>query len=159
MMNYSKQRLGIYAGSFAPFHVGHLDIVKQAAEVFDGVLVAQGINPQKRTAGGDIVKYPLPTKFFADMFRNRVQTIVFSSLLTYLIETKEQDYDVTLVRGLRSGADLEYEQNMVAFLRGMYSKIKVVAFYCDPKFRHVSSSGLRAIAEFSESEYKKYVVA
>jgi pantetheine-phosphate adenylyltransferase len=148
----NKIRLGIYAGSFIPFHVGHLDVVRQASEVFDKVLVAKGINPEKDTR--DI--YPLPLHFLTEI---GVSARNFNGLLIDLIKELEIEFDVTLVRGLRSGADLDYEQNFAAFLRSMYSKVKIVAFYCDPKLRHISSSALRGIQKFSEEEYKKYVIS
>ena len=57
-----------------------------------------------------------------------------------------------------NGADLEYEQNLIAFLRGMKPNVKVAAFYCEPELRHISSSTLRGIRQFSEIEYNKYVI-
>ena len=67
-------------------------------------------------------------------------------------------HDVTLIRGLRSGADLAHEQNLVAFLRNMHPQIKVVFFLCDSKFQHISSSALRGIRQVSEEEYKRYAI-
>lgn len=147
----NKLRLGLYAGSFQPFHIGHLDVVKQASLVFDKLLVAKCINPEKNQN----TKYLLPVKFLTDM---EVYTEDFDGLLIDLIKKWEVEYDVTLVRGLRSGADLDYEQNFAAFLRGMYPQVKIVAFYCDPKLRHISSSSLRALEKISSDEYRKYVV-
>ena len=43
----SKKKIGVYAGSFSPFHVGHADILHQALDVFDEVIVAIGHNPTK----------------------------------------------------------------------------------------------------------------
>lgn len=146
--------IGLYAGSFNPLHIGHLSVIKQAVEVFDKVVVAKGINPQKTDKITNA--YPLPVKFLKDMY---VETRVYNTLLTDLIKELENEYfNVVLVRGLRNGADLEYEQNLIAFLRGMYPQLKVATFYCDPSFRHISSSALRDIQKFSETEYKKYVV-
>ena len=147
-----KQRLGIYAGSFNPFHIGHLDVVNQAKAVFDRVLVARGVNPEKE--GIDL--FPLPEKF---LHQEGLLVKTFDGLLVELIKSWEKiDFDVTLVRGLRSGADLDYEQNFAAFLKGMYPPVKIVAFYCDPKLRHISSSALRGILQVSEEEYWKYVI-
>jgi pantetheine-phosphate adenylyltransferase len=42
-----KPNIGIYAGSFNPFHIGHLNILKKAEAIFDKVIVAQGVNPDK----------------------------------------------------------------------------------------------------------------
>ena len=148
-----KQKLGLYAGSFSPFHVGHLDIVKQATNVFDKVLVAKGINPSK--CEND--KYILPYKYFQE-FDSKVSAQIFECLLTDLIKAWERVFDVTLVRGLRNGADLEYEQNMMAFLKDMHPTIKAVAFYCDPRYRHVSSSALRGIEKIAPEEFKKYAI-
>jgi pantetheine-phosphate adenylyltransferase len=39
------KKIGVYAGSFNPFHVGHADILHQALEVFDEVILAIGNNP------------------------------------------------------------------------------------------------------------------
>jgi pantetheine-phosphate adenylyltransferase len=148
----NKPTMGIYAGSFNPFTIGHLDIVKQSAVIFDTLLVAQGINPSK----AKVEKFPLPAKFLANF--DNIKTTTYDTLLIELVKQYADDYNVTLVRGLRNGADLEYEQNLIAFLKEMYPPLKSVAFYCDPRFRHISSSALRDIKNFSETEYRKYVV-
>lgn len=144
--------VGLYAGSFNPLHVGHLSVIRQAMEIFDSFIVAKGINPEKSM----VAPYPLPSKFLKSM---NVESCTYTTLLTDFIKLLEHDYNnVVLVRGLRNGADLEYEQNLIAFLRGMYPKLKVATFYCDPSFRHISSSALRDIQKFSESEFKKYAI-
>lgn len=150
----SKIRIGLYAGSFKPFHVGHLDIVTQAKQVFDEVIVARGINPEKNNNTDDDYPFPLNTLTLMS-----IGVTKFDGLLTDHIKSLENlEKDVTLVRGLRSGADLEYEQNFAAFLKGIAPNIKIVAFYCNPQYRHISSSALRGIRKFSVDEYMKYVV-
>jgi pantetheine-phosphate adenylyltransferase len=150
-----KSNYRTLCGQFDPFTVGHLSIVKQAVEIFDKVIVAKGINPDKLNKLPED-RYPLPTDALKAL---TVETRVYNTLLTELITELENEYfNVVLVRGLRNGADLEYEQNLIAFLRGMKPGLKVTAFYCDPIYRHVSSSALRGIQKFSEQEYRKYVV-
>ena len=153
-MNHTNPTVGLYAGSFDPFHLGHLSVVKQARQIFDRVIVAKGINPQKKTNIND--EFPLPVQSFNNI---GVETRVYKTLLTELITELENEFNnVILVRGLRNGADLEYEQNLIAFLRGMKPNVKVAAFYCEPELRHISSSTLRGIRQFSEIEYNKYVI-
>ena len=150
-MNTTKKRTGIYPGSFDPFHIGHLDIVRQAQKVFDNVQVVRAVNPDKSKSASE-----LPCKF---LDRMDVSVTTYQGLITDHIKTLEENgHDVTLIRGLRSGADLGYEQNLVAFMRNMHPEIKVVFFLCDPKFQHISSSALRGIRQFSKTEYKKYAV-
>ena len=144
-------RYGIYPGAFDPFHIGHLDIVRQAQKVFDRVFAIRAVNPEKAKASSK-----LPEDFLSQM---NVGIKTHDGLISdYLKSWEAQGYNVTLIRGLRSGADLGYEQNLVAFLRNMHPQIKVVFFLCDPKYQHVSSSALRGIRQFSEEEYKKYAV-
>jgi pantetheine-phosphate adenylyltransferase len=144
-------KIGIYPGSFNPFHQGHLDIVRQAQQIFDAVTVVRAINPDKK-----IVQSTLPEITLLNM---NVSYLAFNGLITDLITEYESiGMDVTLIRGLRSGADLEYEQNLVAFMRNMHPQLKVVFLLCKPEFQHISSSALRGIRQFSEKEYKKYVI-
>ena len=42
-------RVGFYAGSFDPFTVGHLFVVKKASKLFDKVIIALGVNPSKKS--------------------------------------------------------------------------------------------------------------
>lgn len=155
-----KPTLGLYAGSFDPFHVGHLDIVKQASNIFQTIIVAKGINSSKHSSGKKVERYPLPTTFLTTGLSHSadIKTDSYDTLLIDYIKKLEVDYNVTLVRGLRNGADLEYEQNLLAFLKGMHPQLKAVAFYSDPVYRHISSSALRDLKNFSELEFKKYVV-
>jgi pantetheine-phosphate adenylyltransferase len=154
-----KPTLGLYAGSFDPFHVGHLDIVKQAADTFQVVMIAKGINSSKIKATVATDRYVLPVTFLTT-FRHDADIRVdsYDTLLVDYIKILEETYNVTLIRGLRRGADLEYEQNLVAFLRGMHPQVKVAHFMARPEYAHISSSALRDIRHFSEVEYRKYVV-
>lgn len=154
-----KPTLGLYAGSFDPFHVGHLDIVKQAADMFQTVMIAKGINSSKLVPGKVIQRYELPVQFLTTFRHDAdIQVDTYDTLLVDYIKKLEEQYNVTVIRGLRRGADLEYEQNIVAFLRGMHPQVKVTHFLARPEYAHISSSALRDIRHFSESEYKKYVV-
>ena len=147
----NDMRIGIYAGSFSPFHTGHLDIVRQAQMVFDKVVVVRAVNPEKTKASSK-----LPENF---LYQMDVGIMTHDGLISdYIKNWESQGHNVTLIRGLRSGADLGYEQNLVAFLRNMHPQIKVVFFLCDPKYQHISSSALRGIRQFSEEEYKKYAI-
>lgn len=149
-----RKRIGIYAGSFKPFTVGHADILRQALQTFDEVIVAIGKNPEKVDAN----EYPFPAN---NPILGKAHVAYYDGLLSDFLNKVDTDgdgdNDIYLIRGLRNGADLQYEQNQIQFLKEMYAGLRVVFFICDKKFEHVSSTAIRALKKVSEKEYLKYV--
>ena len=146
------KRIGVYAGSFNPFHVGHADILHQSQEVFDEVIIAIGQNPEKERSS---VKFPYRHPILRDA-KVMVYEGLLSDFLNYL-SFNHDDCEYFLIRGLRNGADLQYEQNQLRFIKEMFPSLKTVIFIGDSKFDHISSSALRALEKVSEKEYRKYV--
>jgi len=144
------RRLGVYAGSFNPFHLGHADILFKARRVFDEVIIAVGKNTGKND---EIVEPVLGDKC------NGCRVMRFSGLLTDFLNELELNTEakIFLIRGLRNGNDLEYEDNQLQFLKEMYPSLEVVFFRCDKKYNHISSTALRALKKVSEAEYKRYL--
>jgi pantetheine-phosphate adenylyltransferase len=142
-----KPKIGIYAGSFNPLHNGHLNILEKAERIFDKVIIAQGINPEKETKESElshsIIRYRQHEKF--------------SGLLTDYVTQKESFADITLVRGLRNGDDLDYEVNQLRFMEDMKSDLKVVFIRCDKQFEHISSSAIRNLEKINKGLGDKYL--
>lgn len=143
-----KIRVGLYTGSFNPFHLGHLDVLKKASLVFDKVIVAYGNNPEK---GVRTINTPDALNYF--------QVDTYDGLVTDYITSVENDkIDVTLVRGLRNGADLDYEANQLAFINDIKPGVKVVYIPCDKQYEHISSSAIRNLEKFDRELANKYIV-
>jgi pantetheine-phosphate adenylyltransferase len=143
-----RPSIGVYAGSFNPFHNGHLNILQKAEKVFDKVIVAKGTNPEKE----DQTEVTKPSGILK--FR---QVENFKGLLTNYVTEKEKHAAITLVRGLRNGDDLAYEVNQLRFMEDMKPGLKVVFIRCDQQFEHISSSAIRNLEKISKGLGNKYL--
>lgn len=141
-----KPKIGIFAGTFSPFTMGHLDILKQAERNFDKVIVACGTNFWKDS-----------TKESAETLSKQLkyhQVEIYSGLLASYLKSKP--YDVTLIRGLRNGYDLQYEQNIRSAVKDSYHDLKVVYYVCGPEYAHISSTLCRDVAKYDKELYAHY---
>ena len=133
----------LYPGSFDPIHNGHLEIIETASRLFDEVVVAAMRNPQK----GEPL-FPLDERqamleeSVAHLDNARVT--MFSNLVVDLAREMEADF---IVKGLRTGADFEIEQQM-AQTNHAVTGIRTVYVPCRPALGFVSSRFVREIAQY-----------
>ena len=132
-----EYKIGVYAGSFNPFHKGHLNILEKAEQIFDKVIIARGINPDKKD---EFISLP-------DCLRYR-QTALYDGLLTDFIDSL--GYEVTLVRGLRNSTDLQFETTQYRFLKDLKPDIKVVNILSDVQYEHISSSSIKMLQKYGK---------
>ena len=143
-------KVGIYAGSFNPFHKGHYNILCKAEKIFDKVIIARGVNPDKGPSEFDLGSI----KTIQD--RNIME---YSGLLTdVLIEATPHYESVTLIRGLRNSVDLQYEMNQYRYFQDLIPNIQMVSIFCDKEFEHISSSGIRTLSKFGLDKVKDYLL-
>lgn len=139
----------LFAGSFDPFTVGHLSIVRRALRMFDSVTVAIGYNEHKPG------EWSVETRkaAIAALFESepRVEVTVYNGLT--VAHAKEIGADV-LLRGVRSAVDFEYERNLADVNRDLCG-IETALIFAEPAFSFVSSSMVRELIHngFDASKY------
>jgi pantetheine-phosphate adenylyltransferase len=153
LMSYVRNRkitLGVYVGSFNPFHKGHLNVVEKAEKIFDKVLVVRAVNTDK--IGIDQVPLTVPYR----------EVLNYDGLTTTLVKKYRDQKDfysnVTLVRGIRNSSDYAYEINLLRLMRDMDSQIESIMIPCDREFEHISSSALRALEKLGPELSAKYLI-
>lgn len=152
----------LYPGSFAPLHIGHINIVEKSERIFGkgNVIIAIGINPDKvseERRESYIAEKTKEAKLISDKIGREV--IVYSGFLHELVESYESQGTVVVVRGLRNGDDLDYEVNQLRFVNDFKKNVNVVYITCDKEFEHISSSAVRKIEEFGGSDMiKQYII-
>lgn len=147
------KKIGIYPGSFNPFHIGHLDALLKAEKIFDEIVVAIGINPEKDVNSKinrlETLKFQLPGKNIEEYS---------GFLIDYVHKKEDEGYDVTIVRGLRNATDLEFEMTQLRILEDQYPQVKTIFLPCDRRHSHISSSSIRAMEKIQEGSASEYIV-
>ena len=138
-VTYRKPLIGIFCGSFNPFHKGHYNVLQKAEKIFDKVIISFGKNPDKKERTWEIPK----------LIKNR-QLAEYSGLLTDHVESF--GYDLIVIRGLRNSTDFQYEQNQYRYIQELMPQIKIINIFCDKEFEHISSSGIRTLEKYNKHQ-------
>lgn len=128
----------LYAGSFDPPHLGHIDIIRRAARVCDHLVVGIAGNPEKKPY--------LPAMARAEVIHAECAALANVDVVQYTGATvawARANGMQALVRGLRTASDLENEAPMAAVNRA--NGFETLFLLCDPALAHVSSRMLRQV--------------
>ena len=150
-------RRAIYPGSFDPPTNGHLDIIARASRLFDELIVAIIVNPNKVNPNK---VNPNKQSFFTSeertallqaALKDRCANVVIESFSGLLMDFAQQRQASALIRGLRSSADYEYELPMILMNRHLAPQIETVLLVGDPALNHVSSSLVKEVFKLGGS--------
>jgi pantetheine-phosphate adenylyltransferase len=136
----SKNRIAVYPGTFDPITLGHEDIVRRAADLFDEVIVAVADSTNKHTLFSLDERVALAESVFK---ASNIKVVGFSGLLMQFV----QDQDAQMViRGLRAASDFEYEFQLAGMNRKLYPKLETIFLTPAEQYMFVSSSLVREVA-------------
>lgn len=141
-----QPKIGVFTGSFNPFHIGHQNILEKAEKVFDKVIIARGINADKNN--DDFRMLPTHLQYH--------QQEMYHGLVTDFL--KGLKYPITLVRGLRNTKDFEYELTMSQYIKDLNKGVDIptTLFLCDREFNHVSSSAIKTLPKKEQESYLNF---
>lgn len=142
----------ICPGTYDPPTLGHADIIRRAARIFDTVVVGVVRSPQhKQPLFTDDERVELLRDALADVPNVRIE--VFSNLVVHF--AREQGATV-MVKGLRAISDFEWEFQMGHLNAGQDPEVETVFLMSAPQYSFVSSSGVRELAAFG-GDVSQYV--
>lgn len=139
---------GIYAGSFDPITNGHIDIIKRSMQFCDELIIAIGINPQKKTMFTDQERQALITNtLWRELKESKLGKVVVDSFQGLTVEYARSKGATILIRGIRSVSDFEYEINLSNINKTLAPEIETIFLPTSPELGVVSSSMVKEIAK------------
>ena len=137
------KRKAVYAGSFDPITMGHLDITRRALGIFDEIVVAVAHNPEKDSALFSAAER-------VDMIRtaladtgDRVTVDAFSGLL---VEYCDRVRATAIIRGLRAVSDFEYEFQMAMMNRHLNPRVETYFMTASETYFYTASRLVKEVA-------------
>lgn len=133
------KKIAVFPGSFDPFTVGHENIVLQGLTIFDQIIIAVGYNAEKK----NYFSIEQRVEFIKAQFANepRVTVEKYDNMTVDFVKSRNAQ---TILRGLRTAADFEYERAIAQINRKM-SGIDSVFLLTKPEHTPVNSSIVRDI--------------
>jgi pantetheine-phosphate adenylyltransferase len=145
----------IYPGSFDGLTYGHIDIIDRACNTFDKVIVAIGINPSKKNTFSVEERIKFINKSVKQP--NKVEITSFTGLLA---DFAYQQNVKTIIKGVRSNQDFDYERLLHEVTVTQQAGIDTHILIADQKLSHVSSSAAKELCKHQGlvHEYVPYCV-
>ncbi len=134
----------IYPGTFDPVTLGHLDIIKRAARLFDRVIVGVALSTPKKTVFSIEERVSMMKEAIEDCgIDGKIHVDVIEGLLVEFA----RKYDAkAVIRGLRAVSDFEYEFKMAWANRRLDPGIETIFLIPSERYAYISSSLVREIA-------------
>jgi len=134
-------RRAIYPGSFDPPTNGHLDLIERASRLFDEVIVALLINPNKQP----FFTVEERVALLQEVLTPRCPNVTVETFSGLLVDYARQRQACAVIRGLRSAADYDYELPMVLMNRHLYPEVETVFLTASQNYTHISSSLVKEV--------------
>ena len=143
-------RRAIYPGSFDPVTNGHLDIIARGCKLFDEIIIAILVNPEKHSLFSIDERRAMLTEVLSEIECGECRLSVedFQGLLVEYAVRREAD---AIVRGIRAISDYEYELQMALMNRRLEPRIETVFMMPAEAYSYVSSRLVKEIVALGAS--------
>lgn len=133
------EKIAIFPGSFDPITLGHYDLIKRSIPLFDKIIVAIGINAEKKY----MFSLEDRKRFIEESFANEpsIEVITYKGLTIDLCKQMKAKF---ILRGLRNPADFEFEK-AIAHTNRRLSKIETIFLLTAANTSYISSSIVRDV--------------
>jgi pantetheine-phosphate adenylyltransferase len=146
-------RTAVFTGTFDPLTLGHLDVIRRGRTLFDHLVVAVGVNPNKQALFSVEERVALARQVVAPY--GNVSVEAFDGLAVQFVRRIGAR---VILRGLRTLSDMEYEFSMTLTNQRLEPAIETVFLMADGEYSHISSSLIKQVAHFGGEAALEYFV-
>ncbi|MBL7810612.1 MAG: pantetheine-phosphate adenylyltransferase [Bacteroidetes bacterium] len=146
-----ETKIAVFAGTFDPITLGHVDIVRRSLPLFDEIVLAIGVNAQKKT----LFSLEKRMQWIGDIFKNepRVKVQSYEELTVEYCRRIGARY---LLRGLRNGSDFDYEAHIAQVNKQLAPEIETIFTISSPQLSYISSTIVRDLIVYG-GDYRSFV--
>jgi len=143
--------IAVYPGSFDPITLGHLNIIRRAAAVFDELLVCVMVNSDKKPLFNSEQRVELIERTVA-----RFPNVKVESTETLLVDYMHKRGAKVIIKGLRAVSDFDYEFQIALVNRKLDLRIETLFMPSSEKYTYLSSSVVKEMAKYG-ADLKTFV--
>lgn len=136
------KRIAVYSGTFDPITLGHQDVITRAAKMFDLLIVAVSVAHSKKTL------FSLNSRM--EIAQNALKSIANVQVMAFeglIVDFCSEQAAQTMVRGIRSATDLDYEAQMAAMNRKLRNSVDTMFLLPTPDLQCISATLVREISK------------
>ena len=144
----TKERIGVYPGTFDPLTFGHLDITQRGLKMVDRLVIGVATNPSKTpmfSLEERVFHIKSQTKGMAEKYAAVIEVEPFDELLMHFAERMNA---AIIIRGLRAVSDFEYEFQMAGMNAAINPEIETVFLMADAKLQSIASRLVKEVASY-----------
>ena len=149
-------RVGLYPGTFDPLTLGHMDIIARASALVDRLVIGVAINRDKGPLFSLDERVAMIEGQCGALSAHTGTEIIAHPFENLLIDCARDVGAQVIIRGLRAGADFEYEFQMVGMNRALDDKIETVFLMADARRQAIASKLVKEIARLG-GDVSKFV--
>jgi pantetheine-phosphate adenylyltransferase len=139
-------RTALYAGSFDPVTNGHLDVIRQAVRLADRLICAIGVHPGKTPIFSPEERLAMLRDYGDKIAREAACEFSCVTFDDLVVSAATRAGATLLIRGLRDGADFDYEMQMAGMNGAMAPDVQTVFLPASPMVRPITATLVRQIA-------------
>lgn len=138
------KKKALFSGTFDPFTIGHYSLIKRALCFTEEIVIAIGINYEKKTFYSLEERIRTIQKIYIE--EQRIKIMSYDMLTVDFAKEINADF---LLRGVRNMTDFEYEKNLADINRKL-ADIETVILISEPEYEHISSSLVRELIHYKK---------